>query len=121
MPSGRVGTGHALQIGNCGMVYAIDELDECRVSTPLQTRLPDAAASSYYCGNGEPCNLVFMPMPIPRLAKKNGDEVELVRLYTSTGHPYLGLCVLVVRRLITASVIGMVLKSGADFFSRPVW
>jgi hypothetical protein len=55
-----------------------------------------------------------MPMPIRRLTKKTGDEVELVRLYTSTGHPYLGLCALVVRRLITASVIVMVLKTGAN-------
>lgn len=55
-----------------------------------------------------------MPMPIRRSTKNPGDEVELVRLYTSTGHPYLGLCALVVRRLITASVIVMVLKTGAN-------
>jgi hypothetical protein len=55
-------------------------------------------------------------MPIKPAAKKTGDEVELVRLYTSTGHPYLGLCALIVRRLITASVIVMVLKTGANIW-----
>lgn len=57
-----------------------------------------------------------MPMPRKPAATKNGDEVELVRLYTSTGHPYLGLCALVVRRVISFSVIALALKIGTDIW-----